>query len=91
MCIPIIIIDLSVTNPLPLTCYSNCGLVNLDGDVVDMVNPSDMSDDDFNGCCDTSSTTSGYGITGTPTCIGICKFCYNHYISLHIPATYILA
>ena len=59
-------------------CYSNCGLINSDGDVVDIDNPDDAyeSINDVNECCNTVSTTTGYGIPGT--CITACKFSYNH-------------
>ena len=82
LCIPIIIIDPSVRNAEEVTCFSNC-----DSDVIDADNPSDASVDDFNECCNTVSTTSGYGFPGN--CFVACKFCYNYYNSLHILAIYL--
>ena len=83
MCILIITIDASVINFMQFTCFSNCG-----SNVVDTVNPADASTDNLNECCNTASTNSGYG-ENTALCITACKFCYNHFISLHIPASYI--
>ena len=82
MYIPIIIIiDSSVTSSMQLTCYSDC-----DSDLVDTNNPLDDTINDFNGCCNSVSLTSGSGFTD---CFLACKFCYNHCISLHIPAIYL--
>ena len=79
MCIPIIITDDSVINTEELTCYSICG-----SDMVDADNSMDNTTNDFNGCCNSVSTTSGYSATASPTCTIACKFYYNHYISLYI-------
>ena len=83
MCVLIIIIDGSVINSFGIECYSNC-----DSDMLDTTNSVDTSPNDFNGCCNSVSTTSGYGSTSI-NCDAACKLCYNHYISLHIPATYL--
>ena len=85
MCIPNIITDESVINTVQLTCYSMCG-----SDMVDADNNSmDTTTNDFNGCCNSVSTTSGYSATALSTCTTVCKFYYNHYISLYILAIYL--
>ena len=75
--------DESVVNILSLTCYSTCDLSNSNGNIEDTSIPRDQSIGDINNCCNSVSTTSGYGETlriGT-TCTALCKFCCN-YISL---------
>ena len=81
MCILIFIIDSSVTSSMQITCYSDC-----DSDLVDTDLPSDDTTNDLNSCCDTILLTAGYGFTD---CLSTCKFCFNHYISLHISALYL--
>ena len=88
MCISIIIIGFTVRNLLAHTCFSNCGIINSDSDVEF---GSDEALNDYNKCCDSVSTTSGFSLTGiSATCTTACKFCYkciyNHYISPHILA-----
>ena len=88
MCIPIIFIDESVTNSDEAVCYSTCDLSNPAGSVQD-ADMMDTSFDDFNSCCNSASTTSGYDIIfrvearSTPSCTALCKFCCN-YISVLI-------
>ena len=74
--------DESVINTLVHTCYSTCDLSDSNGNVEDM---TDTSLNDFNSCCNSVSTTSGYGILlrGGTTCTALCKFCCN-YIPLQI-------
>ena len=80
MCALIIIIDDSVMNSAAVACFSNCG-----SNTPDSTNLQDLSTNDFNGCCNTASSTSGYGITAA-ICTTECKFYYNYYIFLQILA-----
>ena len=83
MCILTIIIDESVINSMEISCFLNCGSI-----FPKLVNLNDQSLNDFNECCNTISRTSGYGTTQA-TCTTACKFCYNHYIPIHIIAIYL--
>ena len=84
MCIIIIIIDGSVTNPAEIICFSNCG-----SNVQDTDNFDDVTNNDFNECCNSVSRTSGYG-DNIQSCLVACKFCYNDYISIHMYISCIL-
>ena len=75
-------IDESITNSLQLACFSTCDLSNSNNNVQDML---DQFTGDLNSCCNSVSTTSGYGVRerGTTPCTTLCKFCCNH-ISLQL-------